>query len=100
MDHVLDNPAWNALNSGNKALSFGNERIKFFDPEVSPFVGFGENTPAHFSELYDMFPADRFALFVATVPTDIPRPWRVLRVIRPRRVSGTGPCAAEHVGER
>jgi hypothetical protein len=79
MEHVLDNPAWNALISGNKDLAEGNERIKYFDPEVSPFVGFKDNSEASFEELYAMAPADRaIRLYLACRNGD------------PRAMGGTG----------
>ena len=31
MEHPFDYPAWNALISGNKNLSLGNEHVKYFD---------------------------------------------------------------------
>ncbi len=77
MDHVLDNPAWNALISGNKDLAEGNERIKYFDPEVSPFVGFKDNSDASFEELYAMAPTNRAYGFISPVEMAIPAPWEV-----------------------
>jgi hypothetical protein len=38
MDHFLDSPAWHALNTHNKQVSFGNEKARYFDREVSPFA--------------------------------------------------------------
>ncbi len=55
MKHVLDNPAWNALISGNKRLAYGNERVRHFDKEVSPFAAFSENTADNFLLLYELF---------------------------------------------
>jgi ribosomal protein S18 acetylase RimI-like enzyme len=81
MEHVLDNPAWNALMSGNKLLANGNDRVKYFDIAVSPFAAFNENTGENFQFLYDMLPYDRPVLFMATAPTDIPAQWDVLRWI-------------------
>jgi len=81
MEHVLDNPAWNALISGNSNLSFGGEKVKYFDTEVSPFVGFDNNTNENFAALYEMLPNSRPVLFVAPVETDISAAWKVLRVI-------------------
>jgi ribosomal protein S18 acetylase RimI-like enzyme len=77
MEHPLDSPAWNALNSGNKLLSFGNDKARYFDREVSPFVGLQENTPENFGLLYDMLSHDRTALFMTPVQIDIPAPWIV-----------------------
>jgi ribosomal protein S18 acetylase RimI-like enzyme len=79
MEHVLDNPAWNALISGNKPLAQGNDRVKYFDASVSPFAAFNENTEEHFQLLYDMLPHDRQIFFIATVPANIPAQWEVLR---------------------
>jgi ribosomal protein S18 acetylase RimI-like enzyme len=82
MEHVLDKPAWGALTSGNKHLANGNEQVKYFDKEVSPFVGLREITADNFKLLHDLIPYDRPVLFVAPVETDIPAPWSVLNVIK------------------
>jgi ribosomal protein S18 acetylase RimI-like enzyme len=81
MDNVLDNPAWNALISGNKQLSFGNERVKYFDREVSPFAAFNENNVANFGLLHELLPHPGPVLFVSTVEMEIPAQWNVLRAI-------------------
>jgi ribosomal protein S18 acetylase RimI-like enzyme len=82
MEHVLDNPAWNALISGNKHLSYGNNCVKYFDKEVSPFVAFNENTPGNFQLLHEILPHNGPALFVATKEIEIPAQWKVLNVIK------------------
>ena len=82
MEHVLDNPAWNALISGNKHLSFGNAQVKYFDKEVSPFVAFKENSEENFLLLYELLSHDGPVLFVTPVELKIPESWRVLRCIR------------------
>ena len=78
MKHVLDNPAWNALISGNENLHLGNNHIRYFDRDVSPFVGFKENTIENFQELYDLSPEGRVFLFVAPNEIGIPTPWKEL----------------------
>ena len=78
MEHILDNPAWNALISGNENLHLGNDYIRYFDWDVSPFVGFKENTKERFQELYDMAPEGRVFLFVTPVEMEIPGPWKEL----------------------
>ena len=40
MEDLLHNPVYNALLSGDRHLSFGNDQVKFFDEQVSPFAGF------------------------------------------------------------
>jgi ribosomal protein S18 acetylase RimI-like enzyme len=82
MEHVLDNPAWNALISGNKHLSYGNGQIRYFDKEVSPFIAFEKNTLDNFRLLYEMLPHNDPVLFLTPAEIDIPGPWKVLRVIK------------------
>jgi predicted GNAT family acetyltransferase len=82
MHHVLDNPAWNALISGNKNLSTGTGQIRYFDESVSPFVGFEENTAANFQQLYELAPAGRAFGFISPVEMEIPAPWQVLVYIK------------------
>jgi ribosomal protein S18 acetylase RimI-like enzyme len=81
MEHILDNPAWNALISGNRQLSFGSDNVKYFDREVSPFVGFKENQADNFRELYELTTHDHPLLFVTPVEMDIPAPWHVAHFI-------------------
>jgi ribosomal protein S18 acetylase RimI-like enzyme len=100
MKHVLDNPAWNALISGNKHLSNGNGQVKYFDKEVSPFVGFEDNTADSFRILYELTPPDETRLFVTPAEIEIPGPWKVLNTIKglqmvcnitPEQVAGSTP---------
>lgn len=81
MNHILDNPAWNALISGNKHLSNGNNQIRYFDREVSPFVAFEENSTENFRLLHEQISRDEPLLFVASVKTEIPSNWNVLQVV-------------------
>jgi ribosomal protein S18 acetylase RimI-like enzyme len=82
MEHILDNPAWNALISGNKYLSNGNDQVKYFNKEVSPFAALKENSVGNFRLLYEALPADRIILFITPVEIKIPGPWKVLRYIK------------------
>src|SRR6202012_3657207 len=82
MKHVLDNPAWNALISGNKRLSNGDQNVKYFDKEVSPFVGFENNAASNFRVLYKMIPPNEVRLFVTPAGMEIPAPWKVLNTIK------------------
>ncbi|HVS92194.1 MAG TPA: GNAT family N-acetyltransferase [Mucilaginibacter sp.] len=82
MEHILDSPAWHALNSGNKNLSLGDDRVKYFDREVSPFAAMRENTSANFSLLYDMLPDGSTALFMTPAEIDIPGPWNIAAAVK------------------
>jgi len=78
MDHPLNNPAWNALNTGNKNLALGSETAKFYQPEVSIFSGLPESTTENFEELYRLTPAEGFFGYVSMEPMNIPAPWQVV----------------------
>ncbi len=82
MKHVLDNPAWNALISGNKRLASGFGPIRHFDKDVSPFAAMAENTPENFKLLAEQLAHAGPILFVTPVEMDIPAPWRVLNCIK------------------
>jgi predicted GNAT family acetyltransferase len=79
MDHILDNPAFNALNTGNKELAKGNGEAKYFPADISPFAGLAENTPANFKLLYDVAPAQAVFGFITPTEIDFPEPWNVLQ---------------------
>lgn len=72
MIDLLDNPVYNALLSGDKGLSFGNAEVKYFDEQVSPFVGFDPAYKKGFADLHELLPAGRKILYAT--PTSIMQP--------------------------
>lgn len=72
MEDILYNPVFNALQSGDKHLGFGTDRVRCFDEEVSPFVGFETGNSNGFQELYDLLPSGRRILYAT--PTQISEP--------------------------
>jgi len=81
MEHPLDNPAWNALISGNSNLAFGSEQARYFDGEVSPFAALSENTEDNFKLLYSLLPRS-VMLFVTPVEMAFSDQWTVSQYIR------------------
>ncbi|GAB4024638.1 GNAT family N-acetyltransferase [Spirosoma gilvum] len=79
MEHILDNPAWNAFLSGNQQLSNGTDKVKYFMPEVSPFVALHENTDYTLQLLDQVIPFDSPIGVITTVPLSIPDPWTLLQ---------------------
>ena len=63
MEHLLNNPVYNALLSGDAHLGNGNNKAKYFYEEVSPFAGFAEDDAEGFNELNNLLPAGRRILF-------------------------------------
>lgn len=82
MAHILDNPCWNALNSGNKNLSEGNELVKYFSSEVSPFVGLPEWNSPGFEHLSDVIPPERRIAFINSEEVEIPGEWDVVDYLK------------------
>lgn len=81
MDNVLDNPVWHALNSGNSHLGEGNERVKYFHGEVSPFVAVRESNADSLNELYLILPHNRISFLATPVNIDIPAQWKTIACI-------------------
>jgi ribosomal protein S18 acetylase RimI-like enzyme len=82
MEQVLDNPAWNALITGNKNLSLGNEDVKFFDEQTSPFAGIKEYTAEGFEQLYNLYGGQSPKVVILKEETAIPQPWVTLRYMK------------------
>lgn len=80
MDHILDNPVYYALSTGNANLANGTEDIKYFSAEVSPFAGFKETTPDSFRQLFDLVPHSVIA-FESLTEIDIPLKWTALHSV-------------------
>lgn len=79
MKHILDNVTWNALNTGNRNLSQGNENVKFFNEDVSPFIGMPEITNKNFKTLHAFcYTTRRFNLFIGK-EIIIPNDWKIIR---------------------
>jgi ribosomal protein S18 acetylase RimI-like enzyme len=93
MEHVLDNPVWNALLSGNINLALGNAQVKYFDPLVSPFVGFKEVSKDSFKELYELIDHNKPLLFVTPHQIEIPQIWNVTNVINGYQMIWEGEAA-------
>jgi len=79
---LLHNPVYHALLSGDRHLSFGNEQVKYFDEQVSPFAGFDPEYKNGFAELYEMLPSGRKILYA--IPSIITQPagWQVQHEIK------------------
>jgi ribosomal protein S18 acetylase RimI-like enzyme len=82
MEHVLDNPGYNALISGNKHLAHGNDEVKFFAEDVSLFCGLRDKSTEQFQTLYDLVPHDGPVGFVNNQETPIPAIWNVVNVVK------------------
>ena len=82
MEHLLKNPVFNALLSGDAGLAFGNQQVKYFDEEVSPFAGFEEGNDRGFDELFQLLPAGRKILYATPQLIKEPTGWQLLNEIK------------------
>ena len=82
MKHVLHNPVFNALCSGDQHLGFGTDAVKFFDEQVSPFAGFEESNTNGFDELHALLPEGRKILYAIPNPITLPKGWQVQHEIK------------------
>jgi len=82
MEHLLDNPVWSALATGNRNLAFGVEDVRHYAFDVAPFAGLKINSPANLEILYEILPhKDGIAGVVATEEITMPKPWTILHCI-------------------
>lgn len=59
MYNQLDNPVWNALMTGNKSLAKGDEGVKYFSDDISPFIGVAKFTYDALNILHYTLPPGR-----------------------------------------
>jgi ribosomal protein S18 acetylase RimI-like enzyme len=59
MKHILDNPVWEALSTEDARLNCGNDAVRYFAEDVSPFVGMKHWDDHDLAILEKELPADR-----------------------------------------
>jgi ribosomal protein S18 acetylase RimI-like enzyme len=79
--HLLDNPAWNALSSGNRDLALGTDDVKFFPEDVSPFAGLKRFNKQAFHELFSLISPGRPIIIPSTHKLQIPGYWKIIREV-------------------
>ena len=50
MQHVLDNPIWNALQTGSEHLAVGNDQARYVHKEAGAFAGLREYSASAFAD--------------------------------------------------
>src|SRR5438046_5101943 len=76
--HILDNPIWNGLITGNKKFAYGNEQAKYIDRTVGLFAGLRTNSEQDLIHLQALVPVK--SSFVLFIPDEIaiPRGWHIV----------------------
>lgn len=62
-------------------MAHGNDRVKYFDRDVSPFVGLKEYSADNFATLYNLIAHTAPLLIISPTEMDIPAPWNQVRCI-------------------
>jgi ribosomal protein S18 acetylase RimI-like enzyme len=75
MNHVLDNPIFNALISGNASLARGRGETRYFPEEMSTFTGFSTFSAGEFRTLAEDFVEGSVRATFAPGKVDVPMPW-------------------------
>lgn len=66
LKHLLDNPVWEALSTEDARLNCGSDVVRYFDEDVSPFVGMSHWGDQDLAMLEKELPADRgFSVMIA-----------------------------------
>ncbi|MCX2574052.1 GNAT family N-acetyltransferase [Pedobacter sandarakinus] len=81
MSHLLNNPVWAALTSGNADLAVGNDLARYISREISPFSAIKELNLANFQELYDMVPFKEPIAIFSNEKLIYPQPWKIINRI-------------------
>lgn len=90
MKHILDNPAFYALSTGNEHLSNGTDDVRYFNKEVSLFIGIRELMPDSFRMLYDLLPHGGPIGYVTPFETEIPDVWKLLNKVKGKQMIYNG----------
>ena len=78
--HVLDNPVWHALISGNSALAKGTDKARFFPEEISPIAGVEAFSSAHFTLLHELVTTKKpLVIFSLLENPPLPNYWNLLQ---------------------
>lgn len=95
MEHILDNPVWEALTTGNINLSIGNEVARYLPSNISPFAGIKEFTTNNFQKLYDIIPFDSPIAIFTDEKSLMPAPWHIINRIDGYQMLFTYPLQSE-----
>lgn len=77
MSHPLDNPIWNALNTGSAKFSQGDQHCKFIDPAMGFFAGLPSYEPDDIQRLYSACTIGQRVILFTPGPIQLHNNWLV-----------------------
>jgi ribosomal protein S18 acetylase RimI-like enzyme len=78
MQHVLDNPMWQAAITGNSSLTYGTESVRYFNRDMALFFGMKEFSEDNFRQLQELTPSGVLVATFTEGEIDIPTTWKVI----------------------
>ncbi len=72
MEMISDNPIWHALSTLHRDFNEGDDRLKYFYPEISPFVAMADWDEADKEYLVEQLPPDRNFFYINAQSLDLP----------------------------
>lgn len=81
MQHILDNPIYNALTSAHHVISLGTKDARYYFPNVASFAGLKENSAANFDELYEVSEPESLFIVFSLKPLEISGQWKLIKEI-------------------
>jgi predicted GNAT family acetyltransferase len=75
MTHILDNPIWNALLSGNKPFCHGTGSARFIQRDIGLFAGLQDNSEQDLLELHSLLPINSAVVLFTPTEISIPSCW-------------------------
>ena len=79
MVHPLDNMIWNAITTGNRDITIIDGEFGFYQPGITPFVGFKELNNKNLDQLHAIIPVgERVAISYFNKPSLDENKWKVV----------------------
>ncbi|WP_454803060.1 GNAT family N-acetyltransferase [Mucilaginibacter phyllosphaerae] len=79
MEHVLDNPIYNALLSGSKHLAVTGNDVSFFKRDTAPFAATANNSATELAALEELITESGAYVFFSPQEIKFPTHWQLLR---------------------
>lgn len=81
MQHLLDNPIYNALSSAHHSISLGTAAVRYYFPAYASFAGLKDNSASNFEELYQISKPESFFIVFSIKPLEISNQWKLIKQI-------------------
>ncbi len=78
---LLNNPIYNALNSGNNSFAKGHENAKYYMENVAAFAGLKDNAIADFEMLYQLSKHESVFVVFSTFSVRITAQWEIINYL-------------------